>query len=72
MEILIMQTTAFTFVASMVARLRCIVWTLHGRAGDMSWNRKAKPDKFSLLFRLIGFVAKAFVNGDVRKFNQTL
>ncbi len=32
--------------------------------GDMNWNRKAKPDKFSLLFRLIGFVAKAFVKSD--------
>jgi glyoxylase-like metal-dependent hydrolase (beta-lactamase superfamily II) len=31
--------------------------------GDMSWNRKAKPDKFSLLFRLMGLVAKVFSKG---------
>jgi len=27
--------------------------------GDMGWNRKAKPDKYSVVFRLIGFLAKA-------------
>jgi glyoxylase-like metal-dependent hydrolase (beta-lactamase superfamily II) len=31
--------------------------------GDMSWNRKAKADKYSLPFRLIGLVAKAFTTG---------
>ena len=29
--------------------------------GDMNWNRKAKPDKFSLAFRAISVFAKLFV-----------
>lgn len=29
--------------------------------GDMSWNRKAKPDKMSLLLRLIGVLAEGVV-----------
>jgi hydroxyacylglutathione hydrolase len=32
--------------------------------GDMNWNRKEKADRFSLLFRLIGLIAKAFVRGN--------
>jgi len=32
--------------------------------GDMNWNRKAKPDRFSLIFRLIGFFANTFSKGD--------
>lgn len=32
--------------------------------GDMNWNRKAKPDRFSLLFRVVGFVANAFNTKD--------
>ena len=32
--------------------------------GDMSWNRKAKADKYSPLFRLVGLMAKAFAGGD--------
>ncbi|MGA2613167.1 MAG: MBL fold metallo-hydrolase [Spirochaetia bacterium] len=31
--------------------------------GDMSINRKAKPDKMSPIFRLIGFVVKVFFKG---------
>ena len=31
--------------------------------GDMSWNRKARADRYSLVFRLIGFIAKAFSGG---------
>ncbi len=31
--------------------------------GDMSWNRKAKPDKFSLVFRLLGLAAKVLNKG---------
>jgi glyoxylase-like metal-dependent hydrolase (beta-lactamase superfamily II) len=31
---------------------------------DMGWNRKAKADRYSLIFRLIGFAAKAFSGGD--------
>jgi hydroxyacylglutathione hydrolase len=31
--------------------------------GDMSWNRKAKADKYSLPFRIIGFIAKALTKG---------
>jgi hydroxyacylglutathione hydrolase len=27
--------------------------------GDMGWNRKAKPDRYSFVFKLIGFLAKA-------------
>jgi hydroxyacylglutathione hydrolase len=29
--------------------------------GDMTWNRKAKPDRFSPLFRVMSFLLKSFV-----------
>ena len=32
--------------------------------GDMNSNRKPKPDKFSLLFRVMGFIAGAFSRAD--------
>jgi hydroxyacylglutathione hydrolase len=31
--------------------------------GDMGWNRKAKPDTFSLLFRLMGLFSKQLSKG---------
>lgn len=32
--------------------------------GDMSWNRKEKADKYSMIFRVLGFITKAFSGGD--------
>ena len=32
--------------------------------GDMSWNRKPKADKYSLLFRLLGLIVKNFIGGE--------
>src|SRR5208337_821979 len=32
--------------------------------GDMSWNRKPKADRYSLLFRLLGVIVKNFIGGD--------
>ena len=32
--------------------------------GDMGWNRKAKADKYSLLFRLLGLIVKNFFGKD--------
>jgi hydroxyacylglutathione hydrolase len=31
--------------------------------GDMSWNRKAQPDKVDIIFRLIGLLAPLFAQG---------
>jgi hydroxyacylglutathione hydrolase len=41
--------------------------------GDMGWNRKAKPDKFSMIFRLMGLVAKVFnKGGEFEKFKPDI
>ena len=36
--------------------------------GDMGWNRKAKPDKISMIFRTIGLIAPLFKPGKFETF----
>ena len=36
--------------------------------GNMNWNRKEKPDKFSLLFRLMSFMSIFFNPGEFKTF----
>ncbi len=38
------------------------------KKGDMTWNRKEKPDKFSLLFRLMSLISVFFNPGEFKTF----
>jgi glyoxylase-like metal-dependent hydrolase (beta-lactamase superfamily II) len=40
--------------------------------GDMSWNRKAKPDKISMIFRIMGLIAPLFKPGKFETFRPDL
>ncbi len=40
--------------------------------GDMSWNRKAKPDKFSTIFRVMSVMSFFFRPGKFEKFKPDL